>query len=158
MLWPLAGLAPVMVTVLCVAPAPTPPSPPAYVPPVVMATTVIAFACLGHLVGRMIPVRMTPLLVIVGLLVGSLLGALVSSCPVGDKCEPTYDSVLLPHAELLTTVVPGLRPWCFSGLNLTIAAVCVLLCARRWFLAAVVAAVPVVLLAPPLTSLVSLLP
>lgn len=152
-LWPLAGLAPVLLTVLYVAPAPAPPEPPAHVTPLVLGTTVVAYACLGHLVGRVLPVRVTPLLLTVGLLLVSLSGGVVLACPAHEPCEPRYDSLLMPHAELVATVAPRLRPWCFGGLNVAVAAACVLLCARRLFPALLVVTVPVVLLAPPLTPL-----
>lgn len=134
-------------------------SPP-YAAFFVGATTVAAFACLGHLVGRIFPQRAMAPLVSLALLFLAVTGTGMSVCPRADDCRYEYNSLLLPHADWIVRGAPGTQPWLFCTANLAATAVCLFLCGRHWFLASATATVSIALLGPVSAPhlLLSLLP
>ncbi|MET9901683.1 ATP-binding cassette domain-containing protein [Streptomyces sp. NPDC006446] len=128
-LWPLAGYLLSVAVVLMWPYAAQPSHRPPYDAMAVDATSIVAVSCLAYLVGRTVPLPVTPFVLVAALL---LFGQSIWWTAITHPVEINYTGASLPQSTSgwVPARPPLWLPWCRAALFALLAAAAVSLCAR----------------------------
>ncbi|MFF3849358.1 hypothetical protein [Streptomyces sp. NPDC002328] len=138
-LWPLLGYL-LAVAVVLLWPYPARPSHhPPFDAMTVDAASITAASCVAYLLGRTVPLPVTPFVLVTALI---LFGQSPWWTAIARPVEIGYTGAVLPPStsEWVPAHPPLWLPWCRAALFAVLAAAAVSLCARHWRTAAVLTA------------------